>query len=188
MLESMGQQRIRHDLVTEQQQYLLYFPFCYLFVFSLSIKIFHDIITNISIFKGYMVFHYINCREEKWSNIYHPKMSLSHADYFKLKTPEAQKIQEETLIFCLRLKECRYRTYSLNRSITRDNYKECGLGMVEAGSRDESLLCPTVTAWPTNIYLPTFCFSNSLSMAFLSFQAPNHYPQHLPLSLSEDAF
>ena len=33
------------------------------------------------------------------SKIFHPKMSLWHADYFKLKPIKAQKTQEETLTF-----------------------------------------------------------------------------------------
>ena len=105
-----------------------------------------------------MEFRYTKCREEKWSRIYHPKMSLSNADYFKLKTMEAQKIQEETLIFCLRLKECRYRTYSLNRSITRGNCKEWGLGWWRQGLELRVYCVPFSLLGPQTFIYQAFAF------------------------------
>ena len=53
---------------------------------------------------------------------------------------------------------------------------------------DQDLLCvPLPLPGPANICLPNVCSSISISIAFFSFEDPDHYPQHAPVSLAEDS-
>ena len=52
---------------------------------------------------------------------------------------------------------------------------------------EQDLLCvPLPLPGPANICLPNVCFSISMSIAFFSFEDPDHYSQHPPVSLAED--
>ena len=52
--------------------------------------------------------------------------------------------------------------------------------------RDQSPLCvPLSLLGPANICLPNICFSSSVSVAFLPFEVPNHYPEYPLLSIAE---
>lgn len=46
------------------------------------------------------------------------------------------------------------------------------------GPRDLNPLCPIVSAWPRNMYLPNICFSILMWIAFPSVENSTHHPQH----------
>ena len=53
--------------------------------------------------------------------------------------------------------------------------------------RDQSLLCLHVSLHVQQIFVyKTLAFPSPVWIVFLAFEVLNHYPQHLPLSLTDD--
>lgn len=83
--------------------------------------------------KGYNTYTHrcYSCRGAEQATL---KCATWHVNYLELKTIKVQKTQEEIFYFPLNChKEFRKRVWLRKRAITRDNYKECRLGVVSCG-------------------------------------------------------